>query len=96
MHKGFCVCASAACRHFWVEIDSQKIDVAREISKFHTPELEFMPTTLSEEISDTTKRVDLEDPKIIEEHERLFDLWTEDHKEFWKTSPSHVRNVRLI
>lgn len=85
--KGFCTCAAAACRHYWVEVDDQRIDVSREISKFHTPELEFIPVNLSEEIDEKMKRIDLEDPKIVEEHERLYDLWVEDYKKFWKESP---------
>ena len=95
MTKGFCTCAGAACRHFWVDADTQKIDIAREISKFHTPELEYIPTVLQYEIADDVKRIDLQDPKIVEENERLFELWNENQAEFWKTSSPKIRNIRI-
>lgn len=95
MIKGFCTCSMAACRHFWVEVDSQQIDIARDISLFHTPELKHMPVVLQTEIGDDVKRIDLQDPKIIEENERLFELWIENTKEFWKTSSPKIRNIRI-
>lgn len=90
MKKGFCVCAAAACRHYWVEVDGNRIDISREISKFHTPELEYIPVVIQETIADDVKRIDLEDPKIVEEHERLFELWEESPTNFWKESPKRL------
>jgi hypothetical protein len=91
MIRGFCVCAQAACRHFWVEVGSQKIDIARELSLFHTPELKYIPTILQSTIDESMKRMDIEDPKIIEEHERLFDLWEKDLKQFWKETHRGIK-----
>lgn len=90
MVKGFCTCAAAACRHYWVKVGDDRIDVSREITKFYTPEIAHIPVTLSEDIDEKTKRVDLQDPKIVEEHERLFDLWTENPSNFWKESPKRI------
>lgn len=90
MKKGFCTCAAAACRHYWVQVGNDRIDISREISKFHTPELEYIPVTLSEEIDEKTKRIDLQDAKIVEEHERLFDMWEENPSNFWKESSTRI------
>ena len=90
MIKGFCVCANAACRHFWVDVNSRTVDVAREISIFHTPELRYLPTKLQIDMDDSMKRIDMEDPKIVEENERLFGIWEEDPKMFWKDGHRHI------
>jgi hypothetical protein len=64
--------------------------VAREISIFHTPELRYLPTKLQIDMDDSMKRIDMEDPKIVEENERLFGIWEEDPKMFWKDGHRHI------
>lgn len=99
MIKGFCVIPETkeACDHYWVREKQTGLDfdVAFEIAKLRSPELQALHPVLLESLPQGLTRSDEKETMIREENERLFELFQQDPKVFWRESPRDVLNFRL-
>lgn len=99
MIKGFCVIPETkeACDHYWVREKQSGLDfdVAFEVAKLRSPELQALHPVLLESLPQGLTRSDEKETMIREENERLFELFQQDPKVFWRESPRDVLNFRL-
>lgn len=90
--KGFCVIPQTreACAHYWVQTVPERLDldIGFSIAKLRSPELQAVSPVLVHELPDGIERSDKNDIVIVDENERLFDLFYRDPKAFWRETPS--------
>ena len=99
MIKGYCVIfdTKEACDHYWIrDTDSGlDLDVAFEVAKLKSPELQTLNPVLLETIPPGLNRSDETEWQIRRENERLFELFQQDSKAFWREAPQDVKDFRL-
>jgi len=99
MIKGYCVIPDTkeACDHYWIrEIETGlDFDIAFEVAKLRSPELQSLHPVLLETIHPGLTRSDETEWQIRRENERLFELYQQDPKAFWLEAPQDVRDFRL-
>jgi len=95
--KGYCVIPETkeACEHYWVRYEGMNLDVAFELAKLRSPELQAVSPVLLECLPPGLTRSDATETMIREENERLYELYQRDSKAFWRDSPHDVRSFRL-
>jgi hypothetical protein len=96
MVRGYCVIpvTKEACDHYWARTEEGlDLDVAFEVAKLRSPELEAMHPVLLETLPEGIERSDKNELLITDENERLFDLFNADPKKFWIESP--VKKFKL-
>jgi hypothetical protein len=96
MVRGYCVIpvTKEACNHYWARTEEGlDLDVAFEVAKLRSPELEAMHPVLLETLPEGIERSDKNELLITDENERLFDLFNADPKKFWIESP--VKKFKL-
>ena len=87
------VAGQGCCRHFWVETDSEEIDIATMIGTRIAPEMTKYIMHLSQEPSGARFDTDQESAKIVADNEAKYELFQKNPKQFWAESP--VKNIRL-
>lgn len=87
--QGYYVLGENACRHYWVQVGDEKIDITMYLSSVPFPG----GTMLQEEISPDTKRIDV-DNKLVSENETQFESFQTNVKQFWKDAPLSIRKFK--
>ena len=99
MIKGFCVIPETkeACEHYWIRIfpENLDLDIGFEVAKLRSPELQALHPVLLESMPTGMNRSDEKELLIRDENERLFELFQQDPKAFWREAPQDVRGFRL-
>lgn len=90
--KGFCVIEDTkeACEHFWVRTEGLDLDVGFRLAALKNPELMALRPVLLDYLPPGLTRSDLEENRIRDENNRLFDLHQSDPKAFWREAPKDV------
>lgn len=99
MVKGWCVIEQTkeACEHYWLrEVDTGlDMDLGFAVAKLRTPELAALHPVLLESLPPGLTRSDSEETLILAENSRLFDLFQENPKAFWRESPREVTSFHM-
>jgi len=99
MVKGWCVIEQTkeACEHYWLrEVDTGlDMDLGFAVAKLRTPELAALHPVLLESLPPGLTRSDSEETLIRAENSRLFDLFQENPKAFWRESPREVTSFHM-
>jgi len=99
MVKGWCVIEQTkeACEHYWLrEVDTcLDMDLGFAVAKLRTPELAALHPVLLENLPPGLTRSDSEETLIRAENSRLFDLFQENPKAFWRESPREVTSFHM-
>jgi len=99
MVKGWCVIEQTkeACEHYWLrEVDTGlDMDLGFAVAKLRTPELTALHPVLLESLPPGLTRSDSEETLIRAENSRLFDLFQENPKAFWRESPREVTSFHM-
>ena len=99
MVKGWCVIEQTkeACEHYWLrEVDTcLDMDLGFAVAKLRTPELAALHPVLLENLPQGLTRSDSEETLIRAENSRLFDLFQENPKAFWRESPREVTSFHM-
>lgn len=99
MVKGWCVIEQTkeACEHYWLrEVDTGlDMDLGFAVAKLRTPELAALHPVLLESLPPGLTRSDSEETLIRAENSRLFDLFQENPKAFWRESPREVASFHM-
>jgi len=99
MVKGWCVIEQTkeACEHYWLrEVDTGlDMDLGFAVAKLRTPELAALHPVLLENLPPGLTRSDSEETLIRAENSRLFDLFQENPKAFWRESPREVTSFHM-
>jgi hypothetical protein len=98
--KGYCIVelmgkSSGACRHYWVRVNGEDIDVLKHVSAKYTPEILMFSTRLVSDIQDDMVRVDANDTDVVLQNESEYELFTNNIKDFWKHAPKCVRMAKI-
>ena len=96
MVKGFCVIMESkeVCEHYWVRASGLDLDIAFTVAKLKNPELQALYPVLLEECPPGLTHSDEKEDAIRNENSRLFDLFQQDPKAFWRESPRDVAGFR--
>ena len=96
MVKGFCVIMESkeVCEHYWVRSAGLDLDVAFAVAKLKSPELQALHPVLLEECPPGLNHSDEKEDAIRNENSRLFDLFQQDPKAFWRECPQDVAGFR--
>lgn len=99
MVKGWCVIEQTkeACEHYWLrEVETGlDMDLGFAVAKLRTPELSALHPVLLESLPPGLTRSDLEETLIRAENSRLYDLFQENPKAFWRESPREVTSFHM-
>ena len=99
MVKGWCVIEQTkeACEHYWIrdEETGLDMDLGFAVAKLRTPELAALHPVLLESLPPGLTRSDSEETLIRAENSRLFDLFQENPKAFWRESPREVASFHM-
>ena len=99
MIKGWCVIEQTkeACEHYWLrEVDTGlDMDLGFAVAKLRTAELAALHPVLLENLPPGLTRSDSEETLIRAENSRLFDLFQENPKAFWRESPREVTSFHM-
>jgi hypothetical protein len=99
MIKGWCVIeqTGAACEHYWLrDVETGlDLDLGFAVAKLRTPELAALHPVLLESLPPGLVRSDSEETLIRAENSRLFDLFQENPKAFWRESPREVTSFHM-
>lgn len=99
MIKGWCVIEQTkeACEHYWLrEVETgMDLDLGFAVAKLRTPELAALHPVLLESLPPGLVRSDSEETLIRAENSRLFDLFQENPKAFWRESPREVTSFHM-
>jgi hypothetical protein len=99
MVKGWCVIEQTkeACEHYWLrEVETGlDMDLGFAVAKLRTPELAALHPVLLENLPLGLTRSDSEETLIRAENSRLFDLFQENPKAFWRESPREVTSFHM-
>ena len=99
MVKGWCVIEQTkeACEHYWLrEVDTGlDMDLGFAVAKLRTAELAALHPVLLENLPPGLTRSDSEETLIRAENSRLFDLFQENPKAFWRESPREVTSFHM-
>ena len=99
MIKGWCVIEQTkeACEHYWLrEVKTGlDLDLGFTVAKLRTPELAALHPVLLESLPPGLVRSDSEETLIRAENSRLFDLFQENPKAFWRESPREVTSFHM-
>jgi hypothetical protein len=99
MVKGWCVIEQTkeACEHYWLrEVDTGlDMDLGFAVAKLRTPELAALHPVLLENLPQGLNRSDSEETLIRAENSRLYDLFQENPKAFWRESPREVTSFHM-
>jgi len=99
MIKGWCVIEQTkeACEHYWLrEVKTgMDMDLGFAVAKLRTPELAALHPVLLENLPPGLVRSDSEETLIRAENSRLFDLFRENPKAFWRESPREVTSFHM-
>ena len=99
MIKGWCVIEQTkeACEHYWLrEVDTGlDMDLGFAVAKLRTAELAALHPVLLENLPPGLTRSDSEETLIRAENSRLFDLFQENPKAFWRESPREVSSFHM-
>ena len=96
--KGYCVIMESkeSCEHYWVRAsEGLDLDIAFAVARLKSPELQSLHPVLVDECPPGLTRSDLEASDIREENNRLFELYQQDPKAFWRESPRDVSSFHL-
>ena len=94
--KGFCVIMESkeVCEHYWVRASGLDLDIAFAVAKLKNPELQALHPVLLEECPPGLNHSDEKEDAIRNENSRLFELFQQDPKAFWRESPQDVSGFR--
>jgi hypothetical protein len=99
MVKGWCVIEQTkeACEHYWLrEVETGlDMDLGFAVAKLRTPELAALHPVLLENLPPGLTRSDSEETLIRAENSRLYDLFQETPKAFWRESPREVTSFHM-
>lgn len=99
MVKGWCVIEQTkeACEHYWLRDvkTGLDLDLGFAVAKLRTPELAALHPVLLESLPPGLVRSDSEETLIRAENSRLFDLFQENPKAFWRESPREVTSFHM-
>ena len=99
MVKGWCVIEQTkeACEHYWLrnEETGLDMDLGFAVAKLRTAELAALHPVLLESLPPGLTRSDSEENLIRAENSRLFDLFQENPKAFWRESPREVTSFHM-
>lgn len=99
MVKGWCVIEQTkeACEHYWLrEVETGlDMDLGFAVAKLRTPELSALHPVLLESLPPGLTRSDSEETLIRAENSRLYDLFQENPKAFWRESPREVTSFHM-
>jgi hypothetical protein len=87
--------SSGACRHYWLRVNGEDIDVLKHVSAKYTPEILMFSTRLVSDIQDDMVRVDANDTDVVLQNESEYELFTNNIKDFWKHAPKCVRMAKI-
>jgi len=96
--KGYCVIMESkeSCEHYWLRTsEGLDLDIAFAVAKLKNPELQSLCPVLVDECPPGLNRSDLEASEIRQENNRLFELYRQDPKAFWRESPRDVSSFHL-
>ena len=99
MVKGWCVIEQTkeSCEHYWLR-DAETgldMDLGFAVAKLRTPELAALHPVLLENLPPGLTRSDSEETLIRAENSRLYDLFQENPKAFWRESPREVTSFHM-
>jgi hypothetical protein len=99
MVKGWCVIEQTkeACEHYWLrDIETGlDMDLGFAVAKLRTPELAALHPVLLENLPQGLTRSDSAETLILAENSRLFDLFQENPKAFWRETPRDVASFHM-
>ena len=99
MVKGWCVIEQTkeSCEHYWLrDVETGlDMDLGFAVAKLRTPELAVLHPVLLESLPQGLVRSDSEETLIRAENSRLFDLFQENPKAFWRESPREVTSFHM-
>ena len=99
MVKGWCVIEQTkeACEHYWLrEVETGlDMDLGFAVAKLRTPELSALHPVLLENLPPGLTRSDSEETLIRAENSRLYVLFQENPKAFWRESPREVASFHM-
>jgi hypothetical protein len=93
MVQGYALEDKCGCWHVWAK-DEKGIDF--DLTSYIFPELNV---TLSDTFPDGYERQEFKDEQgkyILDENQRLVELFSKDEKAFWKEAPPKVRNFSVV
>lgn len=94
---GFIVYGDTSCKHYWVEVENKKLDIATQLGMKYSPELAHLPIRLEVSLPENIKRVDLEQENmgVAIESDSHYEFYTTDPKEFWNQRPVSMRSFKF-
>lgn len=92
--QGYCLVQDSACRHYWVECDGKKYDVARKVSSLFNDELNLFNVFLTLTIPEDSKRLD-EGEEIVNQNESEYAQFVKNPAVFWASAPMCVKNAHI-
>jgi len=99
MVKGWCVIEQTkeACEHYWLrDIETGlDMDLGFAVAKLRTPELAALHPVLLENLPPGLTRSDSAETLILAENSRLYDLFQENPKAFWRETPRDVASFHM-
>ena len=99
MVKGWCVIEQTkeACEHYWLrnEETGLDMDLGFAVAKLRTAELAALHPVLLESLPPGLTRSDSEETRIRVENSRLYDLFQENPRAFWRESPREVASFHM-
>lgn len=99
MVKGWCVIEQTkeACEHYWLrDIETGlDMDLGFAVAKLRTPELAALHPVLLENLPQGLTRSDSAETLILAENSRLYDLFQENPKAFWRETPRDVASFHM-
>ena len=99
MVKGWCVIEQTkeSCEHYWLrDVETGlDMDLGFAVAKLRTPELAALHPVLLENLPPGLTRSDSEETLIRTENSRLYDLFQENPKAFWRESPREVTSFHM-
>lgn len=96
--KGFCIIENTneACQHYWVRLEEGlDLDIGFAVAKLKSPELQALHPVLLDSLPPGLSRTDTEATEILAENLRLFELFHQDSKAFWRESPQDVLSFQV-
>ena len=87
--QGYTSLSDETCWHVWVETPTSRLDIGYTIACLRDKEFEKCTMILHTGLAPGSKP-----PQVDTETTDMWDLYKEDHKEFWKKQPVRIQNFR--
>ena len=92
MVQGYALAEKSGCWHVWAVEGDNVYDLA----SYMFPDIQVELALEFPEGYERDESKDEQGKYILDENQRLFDLYTRDEKAFWKEAPPKVRNFSVV